>query len=213
MSQEFCSECGKSLAVGAKFCSDCGQPVAGGSPRDEREPATGGNWKRDGLIVVGIILVVVVGYLYMRETPQQPVATEMTTPPDHEGMGSAIPNMPTDYAELIEGGNQFMDAGNFPMAAEMYRRALEIDATSPDVRTDFGSCLNRMGLAERALEEFRTVYQEHPEHATVRYNMGIVHFGLGRTDSAKIYWEEYLQLAPDGGAAGSARGYLEGMVN
>ena len=205
MSEKFCTECRQPLPAGAKFCAGCGHPVGGASG-----PAAGANWRRDGLIVVGLIVVVLGGYWFMQEAPPPtPEATEFSNPAGHEGMGAALADVPTDYAGLVDGGNQHMDAGNFPMAAEFYGRALALDGHSPDVRTDYGACLHAMGLAERGLEEFRTVYAEHPEHGIVRYNMGIVHYGLGRVDSARYYWEEYLRVAPEGGAAESARNYLK----
>jgi len=212
MSEMFCTECRQVLPAGAKFCTGCGHPVGGGS-----RPATGANWLRDGLIIMVLIVVVIGGFggyrlwsWYMQKTPPPThEAIEMSSPADHEGMGASLTNVPTDYTGLVNGGNQYMDAGNFPMAAEYYGRAMKIDGSSPDVRTDYGACLHAMGLAERGLDEFRTVYLEHPEHTIVRYNMGIVHYGLGRVDSAKQYWEEFLSFSPEGNSAESARVYLE----
>lgn len=211
MTNEFCSDCGQALSAGARFCSNCGHPAGSGSGPSKDQTSVSGNWRRDGLIVLGVLVVISASYLFTRETPQQVAPAQVTSPDGHEGMGASLTDLPTDYAGLIDGGNQHMDAGNFPMAAEMYKRALAIDGSSPDVRTDFGACLHSMGLAPRALEEFRTVYQEHPGHALVRFNMGIVHFGENRLDSARHYWEEFLQMQPEGEAAETARGYLEGM--
>lgn len=211
MSEKFCTECREVISAGAKFCAACGHPVGGQASPPAKAVSSGGNWRRDGLIVVGLIVVVAVSYWFVRETPQAPEPAQVTGPEGHEGMGSALTNVPTDYAGLVSGGNQHMDAGNFPMAAEFYGRAMKIDGSSPDVRTDYGSCLHAMGLAERGLEEFRKVYLEHPDHNIVRYNMGIVHYGLGRLDSAKQYWEEFLAGNPEGGAAESARDYLKEM--
>ena len=211
MTQKCCIKCGQPLTAGGKFCPGCGHPVGNLSERDTRQNSTGSNWLRDGIVIVGILIVVVTGYMFLRETPSQPESAMVTSPVGHEGMGAALGNVPTDYVGLIESGNQYMDAGNFPMAAEMYRRALVIDGHSPDVRTDFGACLHAMGLPERALDEFRMVSEEYPEHTIVRFNMGIVHYGQGRLDSARQYWESFLQVSPDGEPAEKARAYLEEM--
>lgn len=194
----------------ARFCANCGQPVGGG-------PAAGaasikGNWRRDGIIVLVLAVGVIVGYLVLRDAPQQPQQarpSNVTTPPGHEDMGAALADMPTDYAGLVAAGNENMDDGNFPVAAEMYRRALEIDGSSADVRTDFGACLHAMGLPGRALEEFRKVTTEHPEHTISQFNLGIVHYGMNNLDSARYYWQRYLELEPNGSAAETARGYLD----
>jgi len=211
VTQKCCVECGQVLSAEDKFCSGCGHPVGNGSNREVNQLSAGGNWRRDGIIIAGIVIVVVTGYMFLRETPSQPESAAITSPLGHEDMGAALANIPVDYAGLVEEGNHYMDAGDFPLAAEMYRRALEIDGHSPDVRTDFGACLHSMGLPERALDEFRTVYEEHPEHTIVRFNMGIVHYGQGRLDSARQYWEEFLQVSPDSGPAETARAYLEEM--
>lgn len=120
-----------------------------------------------------------------------------------------LANLPTDYPSLVQLGNELYDRQNFPMAAEVYRQALEIDGSSPDLRTDFGSCLHAMGLPHRALEEFRTVIGEHPEHAISRFNMGIVFHDLGQTDSARYYWEKYIAMDPGGTLAETAHKLLE----
>jgi tetratricopeptide (TPR) repeat protein len=125
-------------------------------------------------------------------------------------MSSAmLENLPTEYGPLVKAGNDFMDQQNFPLAAELYRRALAIDSTSPDVRTDFGACLHGMGLVHRAIEEFHRVISEHPEHGIANFNLGVVYFGNGENDSALYYLEKYVKGNPEGTPADMAREYLK----
>ncbi len=116
--------------------------------------------------------------------------------------------IPGDYSTLVSRGNQLMDEGNFAMAAEYYRQALTINGESPDVRTDFGACLHGMGLAERAIEEFREVITKHPGHGVAHLNLGTVYFDLNQRDSARYYWERVITVNPDGRAARLARDFL-----
>ncbi len=212
MQQEQCTECNKELPSNARFCPGCGQAVENANGNEAAAPADAGNKRRDVLIIMGIVLVVVTGYWFMRDDASQAETTEAVGPPGHEEIdGGVMANLPTDYAGLIDVGNRTMDEGNFPLAAESYSRALAIDGQSPDVRTDYGACLQGMGLPARALEEFRMVMTEHPEHAIVRFNMGIVHYSQGQLDSARYYWEEFIGMAPDSGPAEAARGYLQDM--
>jgi len=126
-------------------------------------------------------------------------------------MTSMLDQLPNDYATLVSMGNQFMDERNFTVAAEIYRRALSIDGTSPDVRTDYGACLHGMGLAEQALQEFSQVVRNHPEHSVAHYNLAIVYNELGQIDSARYYWQTFLDLEPDGRGSDAARQYLKGL--
>jgi Tfp pilus assembly protein PilF len=122
-----------------------------------------------------------------------------------------INQLPKDYESLVHMGNQIYDQGNFTMAAEIYRRALEIDGSSPDVRTDYGACLNAMGLPQRAVDQFTIVVREHPTHRISHFNLGIVYRNMNRTDSAKYFWEKFLELEPTGEMADAARRYIAQM--
>ena len=210
MEAQVCSNCGKSLESDTRFCPQCGAPVAGSRAARTAGPTRKGNWKRDGLILAGVAVVVIGGYFILREKPappQQKAAT--TTVPGHEDMQSdMMENFPTEYGPLVESGNQFMDNENFAMAAEAYRRALVIDDTSPDVRSDFASCLHAMGLPKRALDEFRRVLAIDPSHVVCYFNLGVVFHSLGQDDSARVYWEKYLTMDPNGTPAESARKFL-----
>jgi len=167
---------------------------------------------RDSLIIAGLVVVVGAGY-FIFARPDSPQGSGEFNHPEVEGMdraamGSMI-NLPTDYNSLIQFGNQAMDQGNFPLAAEAYKRALAIEGDDPNVRTDYGACLHGMGLAHRALEEFRKVLADHAEHPVATFNMGIVYYNEKQFDSAKTYWERYLILQPEGQVANTVRQYLQ----
>jgi len=210
MDQTKCGRCGQTLEPGVRFCPACGQPAG----REESViSSTSGKstWRRDGLIMAILCVVISVAYLAFRDKPQ-PQAKTTPSMSGHEAMpAEMLENLPSDYPSLVQMGNQFMDDENFPMAAELYRRALSIDSSSMDVRSDFASCLHAMGLPERALEEFRRIIATDTDHPIVLFNMGIVFQTLGESDSARFYWEKYLQVDPQGRPAEAARQYLKEM--
>ncbi len=170
---------------------------------------------KDTIIIIAVLAVVAVGYLIFskRQGPPEQQTSDFTTHPDVEGMDRAamasMLRFPTDYDGLIQMGNESMDAGNFPVAAESYKRALAVKGDDPNVRTDYGACLHGMGLPNRALEEFRKVLADHPRHAIANFNMGIVFYNEQKPDSAKVYWEKYLEIDPQSNMAGTVRQYLE----
>lgn len=166
---------------------------------------------RDSLILIGALAVIVTGYFLFRDRQEPPQA------PSHAGQtgqnmgqaGMALDNLPSDYGSLVKLGNQQMDGGNYAMAAECYRRALELDGSSVSVRTDFGACLHGMGLPDRALEEFRKVLAADPSHIVATFNMGIVFFNQNKSDSAKVYFNRVIAQAPNDQMAQRAQELLK----
>jgi tetratricopeptide (TPR) repeat protein len=212
MEENKCAKCGQNNKPQARFCSSCGSPMIAG---DTGEPGTAGNrnnWRRDSLIMLALAVIVAVAYFGFRKGPEPPHAQSAPAMAGHDNMPAEIlENLPTDYASLVQRGNEFMDQGNYPMAAEHYRRALAIDSNSADLRSDFGSCLHAMGLPQRALEEFRWIISTDSNHPIVLFNLGIVFQTLGETDSARYYWEKYLEIDPQGRPAEAARQYLKDL--
>ncbi len=211
MSKTKCNACGKPFAGSPRFCPECGAAVEGEATV---KPSGSRSSYRDLLVVVGVIALFSVGFFALKTPgtpPVPPTGRPSAGAPGHEGgMGMALPaDLPQDYDGLINAGNKQMDDGQFLLAAEIYRRALEIDPRSPDARTDYGACLYAMGLPERALEEFLKVVEAHPRHEVAMFNIGIVYHGQAQMDSARVYWERYLNIAPDGASASTARQLLK----
>lgn len=210
-----CSKCGAQMPGNAKFCPECGASVSG--------PATGSTVKgtglRDLLIIAGTLVAVAVGYFLIREKPEPPARPQEDVqsqamgndPADpHRGMSMAmLDSLPQDLTTLVSTGNQYMDAQNFPIAAECYKRALLLDSTLPDVRVDYGACLHGMGLTQRAIDEFKKAIVFKPDHAIAHFNLGIVYREQQMNDSARVYWTKCLKIDPQGQTADAARQALK----
>jgi len=170
---------------------------------------------RDWLIIAAVLIIVTTGYfLWKSPAPAVPPSTSAaaSAPAGHQDMGSAdmasamgmLKDLPTTYDSLVATGNAFMDEGNFPVAAECYRRALAV-RDNPDVRVDFGACLHGMGLGDRAIEEFHRVLYTDNDHPIANFNIGVVYYNENQKDSARVYLQNYLALEPNGRASDAAR--------
>ncbi len=167
------------------------------------------------MIIAGILLVVTAGYFAFKRpmsVPSRPKAEiELHGDVPMGDIADAmkvLENLPTDYSSLVTLGNEFMDKRNYPVAAECYKRALALQGGSPDVRVDYGACLHGMRLTHRAIEEFRRVIDLNSSHAIANFNLGIVYYDLNETDSARVYWQKYLTIEPNGQVAQAARDLL-----
>jgi cytochrome c-type biogenesis protein CcmH/NrfG len=117
---------------------------------------------------------------------------------------------PRDLAALVRLGNMEFDAQKFDKAAGFYARALALDPTSPDVRTDYATALHQSGHDLDALKELNVVLRERPSFKTALYNRGVVLQAIGRRTDALDDFRHYLKIAgPDDPRAESARAAIQ----
>lgn len=174
-----------------------------------------GHAKRDITTIVGLLMVIAVGYVGYHLVIDKPAPpdeaasfhSEMSPGSMDEAM-KMLDNLPQDFDSLVQMGNSFMDQGSFAVAAELYKRALTIKDV-PDVRVDFGACLNAMGLPMRAIEEFQKARRDDPKHGIASFNLGVVYMSQQQPDSARLYFKQYLKLEPNGRAAEAAHQRLQ----
>lgn len=112
---------------------------------------------------------------------------------------------PKDLASLVALGNAYYDAGKYQNAITYYQKSLEIDAKNYDVMTDMGAAYNATGQADKALEIFKQVTAEKPDHAMAWYNQGIVYKAKNDTANMRFAWERFLVLQPTGAQADNVR--------
>lgn len=165
-------------------------------------------WKKvpDALVVVGILVFVALLFIVVTKPEKEPQPTAGALMDVEDALGG----LPTEYNELVKLGDEAMDSANFVLSAEAYRRALELDSSSINVRVDYGASLHGMGLPQRALEEFRKTLLIAPQHIVLNYNLGIVFSSLAQPDSANFYWNRTVQLAPNSAIGQAARERLAG---
>lgn len=128
---------------------------------------------------------------------------------------------PRDPEPAIRLGNLFYDQGHYVQAADWYERALEIDPTNVNCRTDLGTAFFYLGRPKDALREYERALAIQPKHEPAIFNKIIVNLeGTRDIQAARTAWELLFKLNPDypglvplkqqlqsaaaGGAAGAA---------
>ncbi len=177
--------------------------------------AMGTREKNTGNVVfAGIVCLAVglaVGYYYGKSAGSSQGAPGAVTPgqgtssmdqatfrQNEANLKFAIGSNPKDLESIIQLGNLYYDNSKFKDAVDWYGKALEIDPSNVNVRTDRGSAYWSLGQADAAIGEFQKSLQVNPTHAQTLFNLGIVYLhGKNDMDAARKAWEKLLATNPD----------------
>jgi Tetratricopeptide repeat len=136
--------------------------------------------------------------------PPGPVMEELAA------LRARLARNPKDLAALVRLGDMEFDAQKFDKASDYYARALALDPTNPDVRTDYATALHQNGHDIEALKQLDTVLKERPGFATALFNRGVVLQAIGRRTDAIADFKHYLAIVkPDDRRAQDARAALQ----
>jgi tetratricopeptide (TPR) repeat protein len=150
-----------------------------------------------------------IGYYLGRESSStaapataNPPATPLADPgafnQEEAGLKSALSAKPNDPQTLIRLGNLYYDNARYKEAVDYYGRALEIDPSNANVRTDRGTSYWNLGQADAAIAEFNKSLAVDPNHAQTLFNLGVVHLhGKNDRDAARKAWERLLSSNPN----------------
>jgi cytochrome c-type biogenesis protein CcmH/NrfG len=165
-------------------------------------------------IAVVLVLGCIVGYLlHSSSTPAESTASSVASSSSTSLPPAALAQQalesqtkpllqrldanPKDVSALIELGNIYYDASQWPTAVGYYTRALNETPKNPDVRTDMGIAYYYSGDPDRALKEFDQALKDDPRHAQTLFNVGVVKLN-GKNDpkGAITAWESLLKIDP-----------------
>jgi cytochrome c-type biogenesis protein CcmH/NrfG len=168
------------------------------------------------LAVFCLLLGVALGYLFRGSASPAP-ATAATVPqasgPQAQQPGSnaqaavaqaaaplldAVKQNPQDYDSLVQLGNLFYDAQQYPSAIQYYERALAIHPENPDVRTDMGTAYWYTGNADKAIAAMEVSLKYGPGHPQTLFNLGWIRWqGKADPKGAVEAREKLLKMNPD----------------
>jgi tetratricopeptide (TPR) repeat protein len=101
----------------------------------------------------------------------------------------------TPEAYNVRGG-QALDAGQWALAAEHFRKGLEINPADVSLRHRLGTALAQMGDAGGAAAQFEEVIRRDPTHARAHFSLGVLLNEARRYDEAIARFTSSLQYEP-----------------
>ena len=223
----FCAECGTELPEGARFCPECGFEVSGQTrgeskpSRKGRRPGQGGRrpaetsgegwlgpYTTPVLIVIASTVAVLIFIGLQNRGGQQ-------GPPLQPGPGVTGGQQQADVQQQIQQAQRqllqdpddqgtiehlahlYFDSQNYEQAVTYYRRALEAKPESPELRTDLGTALNRLGQKQAAIQEFQRVVEYAPDFVTAKFNIAVVNEQIGNTSQALEWYRRVARESPN----------------
>ncbi len=110
----------------------------------------------------------------------------------------AVNKNSNDYDSLVQLGNLYYDAQQYPNAIQYYEKALVIHPENPDVRTDMGTAYWYSGNADKAVAAMETSLKYRPGHPQTLFNLGWIKWqGKADPKGAIEAWEKLLKSNPD----------------
>jgi len=120
-----------------------------------------------------------------------------------------------DYAEAYNGlANIYNAQRKFDLAAEASKKAMDAGpglqgaAGNPDAMFNQGVILWNAGKIPEAKKQFEAVVAANPNHAEAHYQLGMALVNEGNLQGAGAEFQKYLELAPNGPNAATAKSLL-----
>jgi tetratricopeptide (TPR) repeat protein len=120
---------------------------------------------------------------------------------------------PNDLAALVALSDMYFDAGKFDEASGYYTRALALDPTNPDVRTDYATALHQTGHDLESLKQLDIVLAERPKFLQALFNRGVVLRAIGRRTDAVAAFRAFIAAAPNDPRVADAKTNIADLSN
>ncbi len=131
---------------------------------------------------------------------QTPGPTRLKSMADNQAgpMILRLKTEPKNTDLLVNIGNLYYDAQEYPLAVDYYRRALQIKPSDAAVRTDMATAYWYLGEADTAIAEFNKALTYAPTNPSTLFNLGLVKW-QGKHDSAGAIadWKKLLATNPN----------------
>src|SRR5690242_1256003 len=114
---------------------------------------------------------------------------------------------PDDPKGLYFSGWILRSQGHIGMALQMFRRALAIERSVPNIWMHYGACLHDTHQYDDAREAFQLVHKVLPKDAMPVANIAATYVQQGRANQAVEWADKALAITPDNRIARVAKAY------
>lgn len=112
-------------------------------------------------------------------------------------VGLSLPAVADNEAsvnDLLQRGNEEMDAGKLDAASAYFEEAIKSDPSSPEAHNQLGLCYSRRNMLLEAAGEFRAALDINPQFLPSLNNLGSVEYRHGNYDEAIKFYKKALAL-------------------
>jgi cytochrome c-type biogenesis protein CcmH/NrfG len=162
------------------------------------------------MIVIALIVGLLGGFLVFSITNKQkaPVAAGPAvpmgsgSPTDYQARISELEKIvaqkPNDRQAWVQLGNDYFDTEQPQKSVAAYQKAIDLapsDPTTANIITDQGVMFRKLGMFDRAIDNFNKANKLDPKHTQSLYNLGIVYAtDLKQPDKAIKAFNDFLSI-------------------
>lgn len=116
-----------------------------------------------------------------------------------------------DVKSMYELAALYFEFQQYPLAADLYNRVLDIEPKNVDARVQLGKAYFFQGMSSTAIREFRKAVADDPKKADPHYQLALAlsHSSPPDIDAAVTEWNEVIKLAPDTDIAKKAQSFID----
>jgi len=103
---------------------------------------------------------------------------------------------PNEFAAHYNLGVIYSRSGEFALAAQEYRKALDIEPSSSDAMAGMGWALFKVGKADDAIEQLKAASAVKPDEVEIYNKLAIVYTSQKNEQGAEEAWIQVLRLQP-----------------
>jgi tetratricopeptide (TPR) repeat protein len=104
---------------------------------------------------------------------------------------------PHDTLAMYELSFALFAKGDYKGCAEVARAGAQYKSKYlPDLLTQLGSAVDKLGQPEQAVKIYKAALKKHPEHAMLHFNLAITEYNAGRFEEAKASFQRAMMYDP-----------------